>query len=69
MHLTFNQRVMVSVFNKMQKWVISFLVMSILTLTSSIAEEENLITLNMKDADITTFIADIAQMTDKSFEK
>ncbi|NQY27221.1 MAG: type II secretion system secretin GspD [Piscirickettsiaceae bacterium] len=50
----------------MQRWVVSFLAISVLTITTSMAEED-LITLNMKDADITTFITDIGQMTGKAF--
>lgn len=53
-------------FKNMQRWVVSFLAISVLTITTSMAEED-LITLNMKDADITTFITDIGQMTGKAF--
>jgi len=53
-------------FKNMQRWLVSFLAMSVLTMSLAMAEED-LITLNMKDADITTFITDIGQMTGKAF--
>ena len=52
---------------KVQRWVI-FALLSVLWMGSNIAiAEEDRITLNMKDADITTFITDIGQMTGKAF--
>mgnify|MGYP000329472898 FL=1 len=52
---------------KVQLWVI-FSLLSVLLMGSNIATaEEDRITLNMKDADITTFITDIGQMTGKAF--
>ena len=39
----------------------------LLTLTMVVFAEESLVTLNMKNADITTFITDIGQMTGKAF--
>lgn len=50
------------------KKIATFIVMILLSIMSvEIFAEEDLITLNMKDADITTFITDIGQMTGKAF--
>jgi len=52
---------------KLQRWVILSL-LSVFWIGTNIAiAEEDLVTLNMKDADITTFITDIGQMTGKAF--
>lgn len=52
---------------RIQRWGL-FTLFSILSLGVNLAvAEENLMTLNMKDADITTFITDIGQMTGKTF--
>lgn len=54
-------------FNKFKK-IVAFIVMTLLSImTIEVFAEENLVTLNMKDADITTFITDIGQMTGKAF--
>jgi len=53
-------------FKNMQQWLTVGLLVSLLGIQVAIAEED-LITLNMKDADITTFITDIGQMTGKAF--
>ena len=53
-------------FKNMQQWLTVGVLVSLLGMQVAIAEED-LITLNMKDADITTFITDIGQMTGKAF--
>jgi general secretion pathway protein D len=51
----------------MQRWLV-FCLLSVMWLSPSLAmAEQDLITINMKDADITTFITDIGQMTGKAF--
>ena len=53
--------------NRSKKLVSLLMLLMLSVAVMEVVAEENLVTLNMKDADITTFITDIGQMTGKAF--